>query len=155
MPLEELLALYGYDTNDKETSSESEEEEHDQHSAELEQTCETIVEKERSPTPSKQSKLSLLYEPIVEDLDESRNDECKWYRLISDDRFLVLLYYFTVYILRLFILWCLFFNIFLAVSKISEDEEEGGESNPEDEELKFAVGMHVSLLLFCTCFIYI
>lgn len=72
MPLEELLALYGYNTRDKESSSESEEdEEHMQN--EQEQICELIVEKERSPTPPRQSKLSLLYEPIVEDVDDCKN----------------------------------------------------------------------------------
>lgn len=108
MPLEELLALYGYNTNDKETSSESEEEEHDQHSAELEQTCEPIVEKERSPTPPKQSKLSLLYQPIIEDLDESRNNECKWYRPFF--LYMLLLYVQLLHRLAKFII--LFYNFY-------------------------------------------
>ncbi|ENN74347.1 hypothetical protein YQE_09317, partial [Dendroctonus ponderosae] len=105
MPLEELLALYGYNTKDKESSSESEEEDEEQVPNEQEQICEPIVEKERSPTPPRQSKLSLLYEPIVEDADDAKN--------------------------------------LTTVSKISEDEEEDMESNPEEDDYqKFSGGVH-------------
>ncbi|XP_076261697.1 mesoderm induction early response protein 1 isoform X3 [Rhynchophorus ferrugineus] len=71
MPLEELLALYGY-TNSKEKDSSSESELEEEDNTPEEQICEPLVEKERSPTPPKQSKLSLLYETMTEEGDDSR-----------------------------------------------------------------------------------
>lgn len=84
MPLEELLILYGYNSKNKESSSECEEEEEEeeveeQQPMELEQICEPIVEKESSPSNPHQSKLSLLYEPIADDIDDSRNLACELY----------------------------------------------------------------------------
>lgn len=76
MPLEELLALYGY-TNPKEKESSSESELEEEDNTPEEQICEPLVEKERSPTPPKQSKLSLLYEPMAEE-EDSRLLRCKY-----------------------------------------------------------------------------
>lgn len=82
MPLEELLILYGYNSKNKESSSECEEEEEEEpepepQPMEQEQICEPIVEKESSPSNPRQSKLSLLYEPIADDIDDSRNLACE------------------------------------------------------------------------------
>lgn len=91
MPLEELLILYGYNSKNKESSSESEEEEEESEEVEepqpmeLEQICEPIVEKESSPSNPHQSKLSLLYEPIADDIDDSRNLACELYFEINHE----------------------------------------------------------------------
>ncbi|CAG9855090.1 unnamed protein product [Phyllotreta striolata] len=74
MPLEELLALYGYRGENQENESpeeEKEEEEPQQHSPEM---SEPIEEQESEPSPPEEpSKLSALYEPMPEtDQDESR-----------------------------------------------------------------------------------
>ncbi|XP_066157986.1 mesoderm induction early response protein 1-like [Euwallacea fornicatus] len=74
MPLEELLALYGYNkTKSKESASESEEEEDKEVPMEEEEICETVVEQENCSNPPRQSKLTLLYEPMSEDVDNSKN----------------------------------------------------------------------------------
>lgn len=75
MPLEQLLALYGYQSNPEgnDMISESEEEEIQIQDEDDDDICEPMLEKERSPTPPRHSKLSILYEPMVDDADDSRN----------------------------------------------------------------------------------
>ncbi|XP_030756171.1 mesoderm induction early response protein 1 isoform X2 [Sitophilus oryzae] len=85
MPLEELLALYGYsNAKEKESSSESELEE-EETAQEVAQICEPLVEKERSPTPPKHSKLSLLYEPMADETEDSSRLLRSVSRISDDD----------------------------------------------------------------------
>ncbi|KAL1493007.1 hypothetical protein ABEB36_011153 [Hypothenemus hampei] len=105
MPLDELLALYGYNTKEKDSSSESDEAEEDSHVMEQDPICELLVEKPKSPTPPRHSKLSLLYESNMEDSEDTRN--------------------------------------LTSVSRLTDDEDEDGDSNIEDDDYqKFEGGLH-------------
>ncbi|XP_060537004.1 mesoderm induction early response protein 1 [Cylas formicarius] len=79
MPLEELLALYGYSTKEKEGSSD-EEEETGQNSSEL------MEDEESEPLPpEQQSKLSALYEPIVDNDNEASSRLLRSVSRISEE----------------------------------------------------------------------
>ncbi|XP_018565661.1 mesoderm induction early response protein 1 [Anoplophora glabripennis] len=71
MPLEELLALYGYRGENQENESPEEEEDDEEESPEM---SEPMEEQESEPSPPEQpSKLRVLYEPIPDnDQDASR-----------------------------------------------------------------------------------
>ncbi|KAJ8936443.1 hypothetical protein NQ314_012305 [Rhamnusium bicolor] len=71
MPLEELLALYGYRGENQENESPDEEEEDEEEGQEM---SEPMEEQESVPSPPEQpSKLRVLYEPIPDsDQDGSR-----------------------------------------------------------------------------------
>lgn len=81
MPLEELLALYGYRGEGQE--NESSEDENEGEGSVLEENStvsETMDDKDSEPSlPEPPSKLSALYEPIPEndDSEASRLTRCK------------------------------------------------------------------------------
>ncbi|XP_072402413.1 mesoderm induction early response protein 1-like isoform X5 [Diabrotica undecimpunctata] len=77
MPLEQLLALYGYQGENQENEDPDQKPEEDQEEEqEVEETSpemsESIEEQDSVPSPPEPSKLSVLYEPIADDQDESR-----------------------------------------------------------------------------------
>lgn len=80
MPLEELLALYGYRGENQENESPEEEEEDDEEE-ESPEMSEPMEEQESEPSPPEQpSKLRVLYEPIPDnDQDASRLLRCKFH----------------------------------------------------------------------------
>lgn len=84
MPLEELLALYGYSGENQENESPVEDD--------LEQEAMEEQESETDP-PDQPSKLRTLYDPIPEnDQDASRLLRCKYLLLMIRDKTLIFIF---------------------------------------------------------------